>query len=975
MENIYPANPVAVPADYTEPGKSYRQRAWLAMVMLLVFILLYLSISGWFAWTAWRLLEAAFGGGDGAFVGFLAGGAAAFLAVFMLKALFFVKHGSSSDDIEVTPAEQPRLFAFLHRLADEAGAPRPHRVYLSARVNAAVFYDLSILNLLFPSRKNLEIGLGLVNVLNVGEFKAVCAHEFGHFAQRTMAVGRWVYVAQQIAGHIVAKRDILDRFLDGLSRSDIRIAWAGWLLRLIVWSLRSLVDSAFTLVVLAERSLSREMEMQADRVAVSLSGSDALIQALFQLQVADDAWDRTLRFLNGELRDKHAPSDAFALQTEIIARMGELLNVKDYGKTPTVPQSNPAQHRLFKAEIAQPPSMWSTHPFNHEREENAKAVYLPVEGDARSAWALFDQPEALREKVSADLYNVEDAEPCTVAESLARLNEQFSQESLKRAYRGVYYGRSPVRAAATVNDLYDGVSGAAAKLDALYPESISADLEQLASLEKEKSLLESLQSGRMTAPGGVVRHRGATLNKRQMTQAIADIGQEITALDAKISGHDRLCRTAHRAAAVSLGQGWEGYLTGLASVLHYADHTRANLWDADASLNNTIAIETAAKISKAGRQRVIAKAGELFSIIKQVFEQAGDLVPDANLANRMELTTPWVEALGELELNPPNEDNIGDWLNVVDSWTRHVSGWLGALSDHALEELLVSEAKVADWYRAGKPAELAPAPSRVPADYPSLVPGKERPLQTSLGWWARFLNADGIVPAALRFVVAAAIVGVVLSVGGAVGTGKVMIYNGLERAVQIRIGDQQLQLSPHANQELELAPGQEYEVSAKTAEGQEIEHFPVKIERGFTTHIYNVAAASPLIEWTAVYGKDMESPPDRLLGTARWSTSNADYILSEPPSTISTKRGQTPIRTVLSVPEKLGPAERLKQELPAKEFAEMVKAHARWDTANSPYIGAWLTAASEMTGFAELIAARLRDNPNDAVALRAMQAP
>lgn len=37
MENIYPANPVAVPADYTEPGKSYRQRAWLAMVMLLVY--------------------------------------------------------------------------------------------------------------------------------------------------------------------------------------------------------------------------------------------------------------------------------------------------------------------------------------------------------------------------------------------------------------------------------------------------------------------------------------------------------------------------------------------------------------------------------------------------------------------------------------------------------------------------------------------------------------------------------------------------------------------------------------------------------------------------------------------------------------------------------------------------------------------------------------------------------------------------
>ena len=127
----------------------------------------------------------------------------------MLKALFFVKHGEASEDVEITEADQPRLFAFLHRLADEAGAPRPHKVYLSNRVNAAVFYEISIVNLIFPTRKNLEIGLALVNALSLGELKAVLAHEFGHFAQRTMYVGRWVYIGQQIAAHIIAKRDAL----------------------------------------------------------------------------------------------------------------------------------------------------------------------------------------------------------------------------------------------------------------------------------------------------------------------------------------------------------------------------------------------------------------------------------------------------------------------------------------------------------------------------------------------------------------------------------------------------------------------------------------------------------------------------------------------------------------------------------------------------------------------------------------------
>jgi Zn-dependent protease with chaperone function len=100
-------------------------------------------------------------------------------------------------------------------------------------VNAAVFHDLSITNLVLPSKKNLVIGLGLVNVLTLGELKAVIAHEFGHFAQRAMTVGRWMYVAQQIAGQIVVRRDALDRLLQRVSHFDPRVAWIGWILRLL----------------------------------------------------------------------------------------------------------------------------------------------------------------------------------------------------------------------------------------------------------------------------------------------------------------------------------------------------------------------------------------------------------------------------------------------------------------------------------------------------------------------------------------------------------------------------------------------------------------------------------------------------------------------------------------------------------------------------------------------------------------------
>ena len=143
-------------------------------------------------------------GGDGAFASFCVAVPSAFLAIFMWKALFFVRSGSDNITLEITENDQPELFEFIYQLADETKAPRPHKVFLSPVVNAYVSYDLSILNFIFPTKKNLTIGLGLVNVLNCSEFRAVLAHEFGHFSQKSMAVGRWVYISEMIARQIIS---------------------------------------------------------------------------------------------------------------------------------------------------------------------------------------------------------------------------------------------------------------------------------------------------------------------------------------------------------------------------------------------------------------------------------------------------------------------------------------------------------------------------------------------------------------------------------------------------------------------------------------------------------------------------------------------------------------------------------------------------------------------------------------------------
>ncbi len=976
MEDIYPAGPVSVPDYLTRPTWAYKRRAWLALAGLGTFMALYLGLTAWFVWTAYRLF-AGMAEGNGNFAGFMVASGAAFFAVFMLKALFFFRRGQeASANLEVTAAEQPRLFEFLHRLADEVRAPRPHRVFLSPSVNAAVFYDLSLFNLLWPSKKNLEIGLGLINVLTLGEIKAVLAHEFGHFAQRSMAVGRWVYVAQQIAAQIISRRDALDRFLAQLSRIDLRVAWIGWIMQMVVWSIRSVMETMFHGVVLAQRALSREMELQADLVAVSLTGSDALVSALHRLHAADDAWARTLNFARGEFERGRPVADLFAVQTQIIGRLREILAQPDYGRVPPVPAEGKATYRLFKAGLAQPPRMWATHPANSEREENAKRTYIHAAGDDREAWVLFGDAATLRRTMSLHLSREAKNEPAPVEDSLARLDQDFNRLHLDRRYRGVFLGRSPVRHAASVDKLYGTTpdpAGLASELAALYPDSLAQTLERLRGLNEELQALQALRDRSAQAVDGNIRHRGATLKRRQLPQVIARVEAEIQAERQIIESHDARCRSAHFAAAASLGTEWQEYLRGLAAVLHYADHAEADLRDVQGCLANVFAIVTArGNVGSRGLKRLLAAADEVHEALIEVYGKQHQVKLDAQLAGKLGVAD-WPAVLGELKLPGPTRSNIKDWLGVIDSWVNSATGNLSKLRLAALELLLSTEARIADAMGDGQsPGDAPTPPSQTPTAYRVLVPGKERLRQKQLNWWDRFQLARGFFPAAARLAVALAIVGGVLGFSGGLGKTGITIYNGLERPVRVTVGNASAQVAALGHTEIQLSPSPHYAVSTKTLEGTVIESFDADAHLSFANYVYNVAGATPLVQWTAVYG-NVGTVPERRLGAPRWSSTVADFIFEEPPREISSKTGGGS-RTVLGAFADQSPPQQL--ELignDGKAAQALIASHARWDGSNSPYAIEWLGLAAQGEHFGELLATRLQEAPNDVLLRRVAQ--
>lgn len=447
MLDLYPPSPGNLPSE-ARTTRSYRLRVALVLLSLVVFSALYLGLITGTAYALYAIFTGEWGGGPG--YALFIGSGLALLFVFLVKNLFRRSSSHAGARIEVTEQDQPRLFEFLRRLCAEARCQFPGAVYVSPDVNAAVFYPRSVLSLFVPRRKNLLIGLGLVNALNVSELKAVLAHELGHFSQSSMKLGQYVYVANEVVRDIVFTRDSWDELLAKWRSLGIRISFPAWVLTGVLWAIRWVLKQLFKLVNFANLSLSRQMEFDADLRATALVGSDALVSALWKSERAGLAFNGAWHSLSALVGYDKFTDNLFHHQRCAAKRVDEAL-ANDTDPTPFVlslrSKYRPGPEPHFNQGDDHSPSMWSTHPSNRERELNIKRHYLACEPLELSAWRLFDGRKALKRRLTLlsyeELFDRQiSARACLPAKEIEALLRAEQDELRQRShYHGFYEDR------------------------------------------------------------------------------------------------------------------------------------------------------------------------------------------------------------------------------------------------------------------------------------------------------------------------------------------------------------------------------------------------------------------------------------------------------------------------------------------------------------------------------------------------------
>jgi Zn-dependent protease with chaperone function len=156
--------------------------------------------------------------------------------------------------------DQPELFAVIEEVARATEQQMPADVYLVREVNAGVLQVGGFLG--FGTRRVLEMGLPLLQSLTISQFRAVLAHEFGHYHGGDTKLAPLVY----------RTREAIGRTVNTLADDD------GVMHKPFLW-----YGNFFLRVT---QAISRAQELAADRLSARVAGAKNAAAALVAVEGA-----------------------------------------------------------------------------------------------------------------------------------------------------------------------------------------------------------------------------------------------------------------------------------------------------------------------------------------------------------------------------------------------------------------------------------------------------------------------------------------------------------------------------------------------------------------------------------------------------------------------------------------------------------------------------------------------------------------
>jgi Zn-dependent protease with chaperone function len=400
------------------------------------------------------------------------------ILIFLLKFVFKSHTVDRSHLTEITRQQEPRLFKFIESVVEEVGTRFPKKVYLSADVNASVFYDSSFWSMFLPVRKNLQIGVALINSVTEQEFRAILAHEFGHFSQQSMKLGSYVYHVNQAIYNMLYDNQGYDAIVQKWANLSgyfaVFVELAVWIIR----GIQALLQRAYQGINLSYLGLSREMEFHADAVAAHVAGSQPLVTSLLRLNLAEASFNQVLNYYNQRLDEGIITDNVYKQHHWVMNMFASEDNLPMISGLPLVSAEYLSR---FNKSLLNIKDQWASHPQTEERVAALEQWNIPVRyAEDNPANRLLINPENVERELTKTIFSPVQLKVTPVMRSLDEFRHDFEAEFRKGTLHPLF------------NGYYDNHNPPVIDLDSLAPQDGQIDPATFFSREKVDIVYRSI---------------------------------------------------------------------------------------------------------------------------------------------------------------------------------------------------------------------------------------------------------------------------------------------------------------------------------------------------------------------------------------------------------------------------------------------------------------------------------------------------
>lgn len=270
--------------------------------------------------------------------------------------------------LEVSEQEQPRLFQTLQEVATKLETNTVDRAYLTPDSQLSVHESGTGPFGLFGRRRVISIGVSTLSSLSLSEFKAVLAHEYGHFSHQDTFYSRFISQVTSSLVNSLAVMQVAGGFINYINP----FYWFYWLyLRAY-----SLLAAGF----------SRSREFLADRRAALAYGKEPFISGLTKVSLESVMFSGiSIQNIRSELSQGRAYLNVFDAQRQF----------RDQ------PEMTEPTRKLLEDMHSAKPTWFDSHPTLRERVEAVRSLADARETrDETSAADLIDSLPVLEEQLT-----------------------------------------------------------------------------------------------------------------------------------------------------------------------------------------------------------------------------------------------------------------------------------------------------------------------------------------------------------------------------------------------------------------------------------------------------------------------------------------------------------------------------------------------------------------------------------------------